>query len=64
MYVYVSIHRYQGYWSVIESCLTHIDEKNRNKVGYLTIQESLVAEHKTQRRNGLHVEAPGSNYNE
>ena len=46
---------------MIETCLDTIDEKSKNKVGYLTIQESLVAEHKTQRRNGLHVEAPGNN---
>jgi len=43
------------YWNMIETC-TMRDQ--RGKIGFLTIQESQVEEGESQRRPGLHVEAP------
>jgi len=47
----------QHYWPIIESCPHHRMELGR--VGYLTIQESLVLQGQSHRRAGLHTEAPG-----
>jgi len=49
---------YWQYWDMIESC--KIPNSENGKVGYLTIQESLVPAGQTQRRSGLHIESPGS----
>lgn len=48
---------YQHYWHLIEACDVEYDELG--KVGYLTIQESLVQSGSSQRRPGLHIESPG-----
>lgn len=48
----------QCYHGLIESC--PYDIKERGKVGYLTIHESFIDAGKTQRRQGLHIEAPGT----
>eukprot|EP01084_Bolivina_argentea_P095226 171214_1 len=54
------------WWFVIQRCLRSgqsmgsYDESQVNKIGFLTIQESLIDANKTQRRPGLHVETPGN----
>merc|ERR1719433_920418 len=48
---------YQHYWPLIEYCSIPVEE--HGKVGYLTIQESLVPAGQSQRRPGLHIETPG-----
>lgn len=48
---------YRQYWTLIEECCIPKDENG--KVGYLTIQESLVAKGQCQRRPGVHIEVPG-----
>jgi len=48
---------YVHYWPLIEAC--GVEAKRKGKVGYLTIHESKVSAGKTQRRPGLHTEAPG-----
>ena len=45
---------YHGYIDLIKSCW--LPESERGKVGYLTIQESLVSAGTTQRRCGLHTD--------
>ena len=45
------------YHDAIESCPYLMSE--RGKVGYLTVHESLVRANDSQRRQGLHIEAPG-----
>jgi len=45
------------YSDIIDQCLDCCPQE-RNQVGYLTIHESLVLVGKSQRRGGLHVEAP------
>lgn len=47
----------QCYYEAIESCPYLITE--RGKVGYLTVHESMVQANDSQRRQGLHIEAPG-----
>jgi hypothetical protein len=49
--------KYRHYWPLITACNIPLVEKK--KVGYLTIHESYVAPSTTQRRGGLHIEAPG-----
>eukprot|EP01084_Bolivina_argentea_P095224 171211_1 len=54
------------WWFVIQRCLRSgqsmgsYDESQVNKIGFLTIQESLIDANKTQRRPGLHIECPGN----
>jgi len=50
--------QYQHYWPLIQQCC--IDESELKNIGYLTIQESLVSAGESQRRQGLHIESPGS----
>lgn len=45
------------YWELIEAC--KLPRTELGKVGYLTIHESEVAEGNSQRRSGVHIEAPG-----
>lgn len=45
----------QQYWPLIEAC--HIERAEHGKIGFLTIQESMVEAGTSQRRPGLHVEA-------
>jgi len=45
------------YWEIIEAC--QLPEEEKGKVGYLTIHESVVEKGASQRRPGLHIEAPG-----
>jgi len=49
---------YQQYWPLIERCKLPYHELGR--VGYLTIQESLVPAGQSQRRSSLHIESPGT----
>ena len=51
----------KGWYPIIKTCL-QTDRSQLNKIGYLTVQESLVEKGKTQRRPGLHVETPGDIY--
>lgn len=48
---------YQQYLPLLETCDAYRSERGR--IGYLTIQESLVRKGQSQRRPGLHTEAPG-----
>eukprot|EP01084_Bolivina_argentea_P078378 142213_1 len=48
-----------GYHKMIRKCL-QFDESQRDKICFLTIQESMVDKGKTQRRPGLHIENPGN----
>uniref|UniRef100_A0A7S1Z5R4 Uncharacterized protein n=1 Tax=Ditylum brightwellii TaxID=49249 RepID=A0A7S1Z5R4_9STRA len=48
----------QCYYDCIETC--PYPEDYIGKVGYLTVHESYVEAGVTQRRKGLHIEAPGS----
>jgi hypothetical protein len=51
---------YRHYWSMLERCHgTFGRGAERGRVGYLTIQESLVSSGHSQRRPHLHTEAPG-----
>jgi len=50
--------KYRQYWPLVERC--QLSSAERQKVGYLTIQESLVPEGQAQRRPGMHVESPGA----
>jgi len=47
---------YQHYWPLIEAC--DIETEEDGKIGFLTIQDSIVEAGASQRRPGLHVEAP------
>ncbi|CAB9531470.1 expressed unknown protein (Partial), partial [Seminavis robusta] len=51
---------YQCYWHLIEEC-PYMDPNlfEGSSVGYLTVHESFVDATKAQRRQGLHIEAPG-----
>ena len=46
------------YWDMISDC--QIEEQHLEKVCYLTINESLVKKGQSQRRQGVHIELPGS----
>lgn len=48
---------YHHYRPIIEAC--PVEETELGKIGFLTIQESFVAEGESQRRPGLHLETPG-----
>jgi len=48
----------QHYWPMIEEC--NLPAKEKQKIGYLTIQEGMVKAGETQRRSGVHIESPGS----
>jgi len=48
---------YRHYWPLIEAC--NLPAEELGKVGYLTIQESLVPAGESQRRPGVHIETPG-----
>eukprot|EP00929_Paragymnodinium_shiwhaense_P103580 TRINITY_DN6719_c0_g1_i2.p1 TRINITY_DN6719_c0_g1~~TRINITY_DN6719_c0_g1_i2.p1 ORF type:complete len:361 (+),score=58.96 TRINITY_DN6719_c0_g1_i2:87-1169(+) len=45
------------YWPLIESC--RLPESELGKIGFLTVQESMVSKGECQRRPGLHIESPG-----
>lgn len=45
----------QQYWPLIEAC--QVERAEYGKIGFLTIQESMVEAGTSQRRPGLHVEA-------
>lgn len=47
---------YHSYWPMIQQCVSDVQ---RGEIGYLTLQESDVAAGASQRRPGLHLEAPG-----
>lgn len=47
------------YWPLIQKCQESLGREELDKVGYLTIHESLVKRGETQRRAGLHIECPG-----
>ena len=45
------------YWDqILDQCIVRSE---LGKIGYLTIQESYVEKHSTQRRPGIHTESPG-----
>eukprot|EP01084_Bolivina_argentea_P019769 36774_1 len=48
----------KSYHPIITVCLNQ-DLDQKNKICFLTVQESKVFKNKTQRRPGLHVETPG-----
>jgi len=48
---------YHHYWPLVEAC--NLPQHEHGKVGYLTIQESIVPMGQSQRRPGLHIETPG-----
>lgn len=48
---------YHHYWPLVEAC--NVPQQELGKVGYLTIQESIVPMGLSQRRPGLHIETPG-----
>lgn len=46
------------YWDqILDQCIVRSE---LGKIGYLTIQESYVEKHSTQRRPGIHTESPGT----
>jgi hypothetical protein len=47
------------YWEIIQCCSAYIVNKEKDSIGYLTIDERVVEENFTHRRRGLHVESPG-----
>lgn len=49
---------YHTYWHIVRNC--DIEYEQLDKVSYLTIHESMVPPGQSQRRAGLHVEAPGN----
>lgn len=50
---------FRDWWPIILKC--PFDDDERGKVGYLTVQESTIESDQTsQRRAGLHCEAPGA----
>eukprot|EP00927_Polykrikos_kofoidii_P057546 TRINITY_DN51692_c0_g1_i1.p1 TRINITY_DN51692_c0_g1~~TRINITY_DN51692_c0_g1_i1.p1 ORF type:complete len:387 (+),score=29.10 TRINITY_DN51692_c0_g1_i1:50-1210(+) len=51
-------HAYRQYWPLIEAC--NLTGSEKLKVGYLTIQESLLLVGESQRRGGLHIDSPGA----
>lgn len=50
---------YRQYVKLLQLCQGYECSSEEGKIGYLTIQESLVREGDSQRRPGLHTEAPG-----
>jgi hypothetical protein len=49
-----------GYMKIIHACMTFIKlTASKSKVGYITIDERIAEAGSSQRRPGLHVEAPG-----
>eukprot|EP00746_Dinoflagellata_sp_MGD_P011483 gnl/MRDRNA2_/MRDRNA2_124091_c0_seq1.p1 gnl/MRDRNA2_/MRDRNA2_124091_c0~~gnl/MRDRNA2_/MRDRNA2_124091_c0_seq1.p1 ORF type:complete len:358 (+),score=55.97 gnl/MRDRNA2_/MRDRNA2_124091_c0_seq1:83-1156(+) len=52
---------YQQYWNILTRCHgTFQSTEEYGQVGYLTIQESFTPAGESQRRGGLHIEAPGA----
>lgn len=49
---------YRQYWPLIEGC--NLSQSEKQKVGFLTIQEGWVPAGKSQRRGGLHIDSPGA----
>eukprot|EP01083_Nonionella_stella_P245318 852811_1 len=47
------------YWLLINLCMQH-DLSQINKIGFLTVDESVVDAGRSQRRPGLHTECPGN----
>jgi hypothetical protein len=47
---------------MIKTCLSHLTEEDKQEhmVGYVTIHESFVKAATSQRRRGLHIEAPNA----
>lgn len=50
---------YRQYVELLQRCQGYKCSSEEGKIGYLTIHESLVQGGETQRRLGLHTEAPG-----
>lgn len=50
---------YRQYEELLRRCQGYNCSSEQGKIGYLTIQESLVHGGESQRRPGLHLEAPG-----
>eukprot|EP01083_Nonionella_stella_P013903 39123_1 len=49
----------ESYWTMVRICLNS-DDSQRDKIGYLTVHESMVKKGNSQRRGGLHTETVGS----
>jgi hypothetical protein len=50
---------YRQYVELLQRCKGYNSSSEKGRIGYLTVQESLVHGGESQRRPGLHLEAPG-----